>query len=33
MLLTALDVHIGFVGLDDNDRLALGDLVPFAFQP
>ena len=33
MLLTALDVHIGFVRLDNNDRLALGDLVSFALQP
>jgi len=31
--LTALDIHISFVRLDDDDRLALCDLVPFTFEP
>ena len=33
MLLTALDVHVGLVRLNDNDRFALRDLVSFALQP
>uniref|UniRef100_A0A2N9GGN3 Uncharacterized protein n=1 Tax=Fagus sylvatica TaxID=28930 RepID=A0A2N9GGN3_FAGSY len=32
-IVKGLDVHVGFIGLDDDDALAFGELIAFGFDP